>query len=196
MKKPLYIVIAIVTACIIAAVLLQPAISFSKEKKAISSSSVGETVKYGNYEWIVVQKNDNQVQLVTRNIVSDHLYYDYSDGLTYADSEARRWLNSDFYNDSFTSAEKELIAETSLEEGCNDKVFLLAPDEAQLFFPSYADRILTYEDGTKGWWWLRSDTNEKGTAYYFNATGDLTSPSHSVHTEFGGMRPSIWINLE
>ena len=82
------------------------------------------TATFGTYnsksiEWIVLDRQDDKVLLVTRDII-DSSAYDYSEkDVTWEKCQMRQWLNNSFYNEAFGSSEKGLILKTDVVNGYN-----------------------------------------------------------------------------
>lgn len=168
-----------------------------------SSVAVGDTVTFGkeNREWIVLDKEAEKALLLTKESVGERAYNDEYVDITWEDCTLRKWLNEDFYKDSFTEEEKNQICETTVKnddnpeygtEGGNDttdKIFLLSIDEANKYFENDEARAIG------SWWWLRSP------GYYSYVAADVDSDCFidrsggSVDNE-GSVRPALWVNLE
>ena len=102
---------------------------------------VGDIVVMGTYdygqdgtpediEWVVTDIQDGKALLVTRTVLD---YGCYSNKVkpyqvTWNDSIIKTWLNSDFYNGSFSESEKKSIISNTFA-GSESKVFILSPEE-------------------------------------------------------------------
>lgn len=167
--------------------------------------SIGDTVMFGkdNREWIVLDKKDENILLLTKKSVGDRQYhkeYVGSAHITWETCSLRQWLNEDFYQTAFTEEEKKKICETEVKnpdsperenDGGNDtvdKIFLLSVNEAEKYFEDDDARSIG------SWWWLRSLGFMKGSAAGVESDGqmDLGYGISLVHA----VRPALWVNVE
>ena len=102
-----------------------------------------------------------------------------------------------------------------------DKVFLLSIDEVVQYFGDSGDlekwaggvtimnddfneaRVAQTQDGNPSWWWLRSPgLHYAACGTSFNnaacvaAHGGLALEGNMVNSEYGGVRPALWMTLE
>jgi len=116
---------------------------------------IGDTVTFGEYEWLVLDKQDGKILIITENIVEFRAYH-----TIYLDEEKmpglvesspwetctlRSYLNNDFYN-TFSAEDMARIATTAnangkksflpyvIENETVDKIFLLSLDEVVKYF--------------------------------------------------------------
>ncbi len=171
------------------------------ELSSDSSVAVGDTVTFGkeNREWIVLDKETEKVLLLTKESIGERTYNDEHVDITWEDCTLRKWLNEDFYNDSFTEAEKNQICETTVKnddnpkwgtEGGNDttdKIFLLSIEEAEKYFENDEARAIG------SWWWLRSPSYLSYSAADVSLDGNIARSN--VYYK-GSVRPALWVNLE
>ena len=94
----------------------------------IQDASIGDVVCVGKYEqdhntdngsedieWILLQKDDESVLLLSRFILDSKPYNDSLENITWENSTLRKWLNEDFYNQAFSEEERAQIKNTHLE---------------------------------------------------------------------------------
>lgn len=162
--------------------------------------SVGDTVTFGkeNREWIVLDKEDGKALLLTKESVGEKAYNDERVDITWEECTLRKWLNEDFYNDSFNKAQKSRICETTVKNEDNteyntgggnnttDKIFLLSIDEAEKYFE-------IRDIGS--WWWLRSPGVGSDFAAGVESDNDIYYYGISVNYRYS-VRPALWVNLE
>lgn len=115
----------------------QPAqyyINLLRNKSLSSGSSTFYMGKYYNVKslsavnWRVVRVEGNKALVVSESAL-DYLPFDEYGRSSWANSTIRSWLNGEFYNTAFSSAEKSLIISTN-NSGVSDKIFLLSYDDA------------------------------------------------------------------
>lgn len=125
----------------------------------------GDIVAFGAYEqdgiaengkepieWFVIDREENELLLISRYCLSCKPYYDKAGDITWEYCSLREWLNSEFLSSSFTDTERSYIVLSENEnpdedmhgtEGGNDtqdNVFLLSEIEARVYFRSDEDR--------------------------------------------------------
>lgn len=143
-------------------------IAGKKSPEQYGQFSVGERVEFGSYsyeadgkenviDWVIVDKKENAVLLVTDKIIEslpfspaqDLSYITItSDELQQCDwetSDIRKWLNHDFAEHAFTDEEYAAIQTTTVlvtgddlletkEEKTKDRIFLLSAEELLAYF--------------------------------------------------------------
>ena len=182
-----------------------------------------EYVEFGYYgsekiEWIVVDRKDGKTLLVSRYVLDAQLFNDKDGEVTWETCSLRTWLNTDFYNKAFNSAEQERIQLTKLTTTGNpesglpggndteDKVFLLSYDELVqydylgehqvAFVTNYA-----YKQGAEpnGYnycsWWLRSPGDSVGEVACVTLYGEQREAASGYLNKYG-VRPAIWVDLD
>ena len=181
-------------------------------------------VTFGNYdsrkiEWIVLDKQDDKMLLMTKDII-DCCAYDYSeDDITWEKCDLRRWLNNTFYNQAFGTGEKGLILKTDVENKKNpeyqtsggndtkDKVFILSYDESHKYLSGDSSRQAASAVGAKNrnlyvdengysFWWLRTPGKYSNTACYVDHLGSTKKAGLMNRSNYIGVRPVIWVTLK
>ena len=106
--------------------------------------------------------------------------------VTWKNSTIRTWLNSDFYNNAFSSEERSKIFNTTFStEGVEttDKVFLLDEEDASFLPLSIRKAKATdYVSTTHCYWFLRNTGSASNAAY------------ENVDREWW-IRPVMWIDV-
>lgn len=202
------------------------------EENAPSGSvtfSVGDYIRIGNYEqdndlsngkesieWVVLEEEGDKVLVVSRYALDGREYHnaDTEDVVTWENSDIRKWLNEDFFNEAFSETEKNLIPEMPVEvENCpnngvgtNDKIFLLSEAEVRRYFgrmkeqvceaTDYADSkgVFRNEKGACRWWVRTMSTGYRGQgARHINIVGGALSAEVSANY---AVRPAMWMIVE
>ncbi len=130
--------------------------TITKDDVCASNSTLvaGDVVKFGNYEWIVLENTSAGVKLLTKGAV-DRLQFDSTNNdEPWASSSLRIYLNDTFYNadTNFSAAQRARIQAIELTDvETTDNVFLLGKDEID----SYKDiaGVMSFNDS---YWWLRN----------------------------------------
>jgi len=172
------------------------------------TDSLGNTVKIGGCNWRVLETKDGKALVVSERILSQRSYHSTDEATTWENSDIRRYLNGEFYENTFSAVEKRRIVETRIincdnpkyntpgGSGTTDKVFLLSLDEVEKYFADNSARIALTTEGEESHWWLRSPGCERVTAAYVEYDGVISyGYGHwSGVLSAGGVRPALWIN--
>lgn len=190
-------------------------------------AQVGDLVEFGSYaeksiSWMVLDETEDKYLLLSeKGLASKYMDSDTSDVITWEECELRQWLNGDFYNDSFSEQEKNIIAtvtnvnigneEYDIDGGndTEDMIFLLSLEEVENYFSSESERVCyptdkAISDGCYVFtrsnggndaarWWTRTAGNMPGGFRYVECEGGIP---------FGGLadnsnitiRPAVWVN--
>ena len=139
------------------------ALKTEKERRwqaQLKKAAIGSYVIFGTYEqdnnlangnedieWLVLAKENNRLLVISRYALDSKHYHDQHVAVTWETCTLRTWLNQDFLNTAFSSAEQAMIptvtvkAEKQDYRGPNpgndtqDRVFLLSSPEVELYFP-------------------------------------------------------------
>lgn len=152
----------------------------------------GDMVFFGKYEqdydtsngkedieWLILDKKDDAVLVISKHVLEDKSFGRNDD--TWETCSLRKWLNADFINDAFSTAEQSKIQSTQVAADKNahyssvdpgnatmDKVFLLSGSEAWKYFTSDESRTADlYSSVSNDYrydsWWLRTPGAAIGT---------------------------------
>ena len=201
--------------------------------QAMKAANVNDYVTFGTYEqdnvkdngpeaieWRVLDKKDGKVLLLSNYALEYKAYNEeYSEEVTWETCTLRKWLNEEFYNTAFTSAEKEYIAESCIINTISeqnksamssdgnptyDNVFLLSVDEVTTYMgPSLYEgegrlvEVTQYAKPDKtglvyGFWLLRS--SGEGRVGIVNKWGEIMSDMVDNYSDV--VRPAIWVEVE
>ena len=203
---------------------------FLKKLEKVGIKISGNSVTMGHYkgdpiEWLVLASDGSKKFLLSKNALDAKKYHNKKENTNWSACDLRKWLNSEFLNQSFSPEEREFILTTTVKADKNpeystnpgpdtqDKVFLLSVNEVTKFFSSDKDRMCvpteyaiaqgayTSSDYTVGgkatcWWWLRSPGYYPNDAALVYGDGSLRYGGNSVHYGNGCIRPALWINLD
>ncbi len=212
--------------CVVVALLFNfviiPGIITNKLRKG--NFEVGDTVDFGDYhgavEWLVLDKQDGKVLLISKYCLDAKPYNEKYEPVTWETCTLRQWLNGDFINETFSGAEKTLICDTYLQNPDNpkwgadggndttDKVFLLSIDEAEKYFANDEARkakatdyakvheiyVSIVDDGISRWLLRLPGRNSKSATFVYN-DGSINDNGSSVNSSDYGVRPAMWVNI-
>ena len=184
--------------------------------KLVQYAAVGDTVLFGNYEqnnntddgkepieWIVLDEDEDGLMLMSKDVITAHVYKEERVETTWEDSDCRAFLNNEFLTDAFSDQEKEdirithLVAESNPKFGTDagsdtdDKVFILNVQQVMKYFPDPEERLCNTnlymksmgvqpDENGHAAWGLRTPGKEQTTfvacarnSGYFIGTGDM-----------------------
>ena len=130
----------------------------------------GDKILFGNYEWRVLEVQNNTALIITEYIIEQRAYHNAYKDITWADCSLRKYLNSEFY-DRFTAAEKSRIIPVLNKNPDNqwygtkggtdtqDSIFLLSIEETVCrYFGDNSSKL--YSPGkNQRYWFERKDKN-------------------------------------
>ena len=180
--------------------------------KPYMEANVGDEVRLGNYDWIVVEKQEDKILVVSKYSVGADGFRDHGREITWDISDAREYLNGTFLNQKLQAGdEKTLILPTLVSTPANpqygteggqdvtDMVFLLSYEEVMRYFPNAQDRMLTTEEDktTTVTWWTRTMGEKLSTAVCVDNYGNVIFEGFDT-SDFVScyhFRPAMWINI-
>jgi len=134
------------------------------KKEELKAVSVGDYIKFGNYEqdnntengkeeieWLVLEVKDGKALVISKYAL-DCQPYNTSSKVTWETCALRKWLNNNFLGSAFTADEKAMIPTVMVSADKNpdystnpgnatqDQVFLLSITEANKYFSSDSAR--------------------------------------------------------
>lgn len=199
----------------------------------IKTAEVGDIIICGSYEqdgnvldgkedieWLVLAKEENKILVISCYGLDCKQYNTSETAVTWETCSLRKWLNGTFINDSFSSAEQNIIQNTTVTadrnpeygtnpgNATNDRVFLLSINEANKYFSSSDEREYKYTEHTKyplanisdsKYWWLRSPGNEQDSAavvkHFYPESGYISEYGMGVNFNDIAVRPAMWISV-
>ena len=153
-------------------------------------------------------------------VLVDKAFDESGSNATWENCSLRKWLNADFINDAFSTAEQSKIQSTQVPADKNpkfdvdsgnpttDKVFLLSVLEVEKYFSSAETKELfdvVAGSNVSNPWWLRT-SGASGSIFNFSdglqncATlitigGAISYGGNPVGTA-KGVRPAMWVSLK
>lgn len=131
---------------------------------------VGETVRFGAYDWRVLEVKENAALIITEQIVGQSPYHNKKENVYWSNSSIRSYLNSEFYS-TFSEAEQKKIIECHNVNKANpwygsdggedtyDKIFLLSLEEAVLKYFGNSRQCLENRSPKQRYWFQKKDIN-------------------------------------
>ena len=139
----------------------------------------GDKILLGNYEWRVLEVQNNTALIITEYIIEQRAYHNAYKDITWADCSLRKYLNSEFY-DRFTAAEKSRIIPVLNKNPDNqwygstggadtqDRVFLLSIEEVACQYFGDSSSKLHNPGKNQRYWFERKDENNSKRSAMFN----------------------------
>ncbi len=179
-------------------------------KEYMSEAEIGDAVIYGNYlqdgeeaqpiEWIVLNKTDEQLTLISRYCLDCVPYNTDRVAVSYQESSLYAWLNGEFINTAFTESQQANIIST----GGLGKAYVLSAEEAAQYYEydSWRKTAATLYAQTKGaklkdniaMWWLRDINPESTNAQYVYYNGTIAQKGFAVDYNVVAVRPVICVS--
>lgn len=176
------------------------------------------TIKFGNYwqdnarrkepvKWLVLSEKGNNALLISKYALDCKPFNQKRCNITWEECTLRKWLNSEFINNTFSEEEKRIIAltknDTRNSKTTEDKVFLLSIEEADKYLTKKVRKCnptihakysaLWHDEYNNCCWWLRYPGIYKRFTSY--AHGDnLCGYSSFVNDYNYAVRPCLWVN--
>ena len=150
-----------------------------------------EKIRFGKYDWYVLDKQDDRVLLITEKIIEKRPYHNAECEITWETCDLRKYMNEEFYS-SFNEADRARIINITNEnpdnqwDGTNggnptsDNIFLLSIDEVVKYFGD-SGKLQTKQFGPKGEaWWFDDQYDDVRSAKFGskNAWWWLRSPGY------------------
>ena len=123
---------------------------FCGENQITRSDKVGETIKFGGYDWRILDVQNGAALVITEDIVEVRPYDSEFTEEVWESCTLRQYLNGEFL-EKFTAEERQSIVETKVHnpnnvwygtwggKDTNDKIFLLGLEEADRYFGDNGD---------------------------------------------------------
>jgi len=196
-KKPPKALFAVAGIAVVVIVIIAIALGGGNSSIPISAE-VGDIIKFGRYDWLVLDVKDESALIISNEILESRAYDEEYKGVTWEICTLRAYLNGDFYN-SFNKNDKKKIIKTTNTNPNNpeydtdggydteDYIFLLSADEAN----KYSARIAKFGGG----WWLRSPGIYASCAVCVLSGGDVTTRGDRVDYTGYDVRPAMWVEL-
>ena len=174
------------------------------QEKVIASRSTPD-LKFGKYDWLVLEERDGKALIITKEIISQLMYHGAMEEITWENCSLRAYLNGTFLGE-FSAEEKARIVPTVNKNTNNpeydikngkdtkDSVFLLSLEEANLYFADDASRAAMFQHAY-GWWWLRSAGMRDDCAAIVTGEGTIAYAGSGVTYSNRGVRPAMWITM-
>ncbi len=158
---------------------------------SLKEAKEGELVEFGDYQWYVLEKQDDRIKLILNQVSSVkelcyRPYHEKQEPVTWENCSLREWLNSEFLTGFFSEKDQDRILLTDISNEGNDaygtsggndtqdKIFLLSEKEAE----QYQDIL----KNLKVAFWLRTPGNSEDTAVYLSVRPRIMDYGYPVNS--------------
>jgi hypothetical protein len=109
------------------------------DNDVIKKAEKGDTIKFGNVEWIVLEKEGSRVLIITKYIVAIRSYNDSTKNITtWKDCDLREYFNGKFLKERFNATEISRIVDSNLDNPNNPTYHTAGGDNTvDKIFPFY-----------------------------------------------------------
>lgn len=206
---------------------IRPAFWFDSECAAAQdiAFALGSTVTFGQFgdlknntleplRWIVIEKQNDTVTLLAEKIIDNRRFVENrKEGITWADSDLRKWLNNGFLLTAFNSDELKAMCNVRYElnskdgvdgyyqissQELTDRVYLLSYNSVQKVYPNTDDRkgkstpyAKRMGAGDNSCWWMISPGSDNISVAVIDENGNAGT---RWATDKRGVRPVIMIS--
>lgn len=142
--------------------------------------NIGDVISFDKYQWRIIEIKDSAMLLITEHIVNQRPYHNLPEGVTWANSEIRAYLNGEFLEQFNSKSLSRMLKKTNKNndnpwygseggEDTNDIIFLLSLDEAVRYYFGDSSKNLDNPSSKQRYWFQRKDeNNSKRQARYFD----------------------------
>ncbi|MBQ4110688.1 MAG: hypothetical protein IJC74_07370 [Clostridia bacterium] len=202
-----------------------------KNYEGLKNCKVGEYVAFGAYEqdnnlqngneeidWLVLEKQDDLIFVISKYAIDCQPYNAVYANVTWETCSLRKWLNSEFINNAFSNAEKEMIFKVKVPEDNNseyntvygksteDYIYIASVDEVYKYLDlekiKCQPTAYTANKGAQAnkyngncMWWLRTPGSYQFSVSCVYNDGHVYRSGHQVHYDEFAVRPVMWIKI-
>jgi hypothetical protein len=120
------------------------------KKNLIVTAAIGNTLKFGMYEWRVLDVQGDRTLIISKDVTHKKRYNETKDDVTWETCTLRKWLNEDFLGTFNREEQSRIILTTNLNENnqwydtaggnqTQDRIFLLSISEVIKYFGDSGD---------------------------------------------------------
>lgn len=167
---------------------------------------MGFPVYFGGILWRVLEVQNGKALIISESVLTKSTYHLVSEQVTWEECDLRKYLNGEFYENTFSEQEKIRIIETKVISNDNqeygtaggndttDKVFLLSIEEANCYFDDDSAKVVL--ESTRERFWLRSPgfSGDSAATVDTRYTDAVSVRGDLVRNDIG-VRPAMWITL-
>ena len=133
-------------------------------------------------EWIVIDDNGNEITLLSKYILDTVAYDEKGESGEWADCSLRTWLNDTFYNEAFTSDEKNKIVISNNKNPDND----FYEEEIVRGGADTEDKVYILDHNEICKYFNVNKTNKKSFGYEAGTAVTAVATEHAKNATFRG----------
>ena len=203
-------------------------------ESTLKNAKKGDIIRFGTFEqdnvssngaeaieWIVLEKTEKSMLIISKYALTFKMLHNSYSTECWEYCRLRAWLESEFYQDSFTSTEKKLIINAKVTKDANpdnnlnygrdtvDHVFLLSKSQVEKYmsqpnrvcYPTkYAVTQTKWYDSAENpvYWWIRAPSGYTVDQYGTYSIGGLylnSSDGSLSGYQPDAVRPAMWISF-
>jgi hypothetical protein len=187
---------------------------------SVDNIELGKNFLFGNITYTVLAVNGTQMLISSKESIAALPYNKYKKDTTWETCDIRTYLNNDYYS-SLSSAEKNMIVETTLTNNDNpcfgtnggtvtkDRIFLLSIEDVLQYMGNFDEyknhprrkfidddhnskRVTLYNEKALNWY-LRTPGKLKSMVIVVDNWGAINLVGQDVNAGSYGIRPAMWI---
>lgn len=94
---------------------------------------IGDYVRFGNYfntdntckkevEWLILDQDEDAILVISKYVIDAHIFNNsWGQGITWENSEIRKWMNTDLYESLFNEQERKFVISRKITTSGNPK---------------------------------------------------------------------------
>ena len=169
------------------------------ERQWIAGIGAGKSVHFAGTDWTVLENDGSFALLLRTENIPEVPFSEDGSACTWADSSLRKWLNSDYPEEKFTPAERELLAENDLAEDRSAVSGLVNPATADRVYIFSISEFERYKDLFPEWkkdTWLRTPGEYEGMQAFAGLGNTVMPYGYHVSTKAIRVKPVIRVRLK
>lgn len=174
--------------------------------------NIGDFVRFGRLnnrpvQWLILDRRDDEYLLISKFGLECMPFNDTAGFITWDKCTLRKWLNEDFYNNTFNHSEREKIIRhevvasdnpvyrSSQGKNTNDKIFILNIKEYNQYFDIYNKWTCKLFSGILRQCWLRNSGNDNCHGAFIGRSGSIHAGGSLTTSPRNAVRPVMWVKL-
>lgn len=159
------------------------------EQRLIACREVGDKIKIGNCDWIIVEKQEGKALVVKKAGIED-LAYCITGEVNWENSDVRQYLNTTFLTENFLPEELAYIEETTIsgEQETKDKLFILSAEEIEKYRNLFKEKKFKFTSNS----WLRTAGTREGYQAFVSPDGTIMKEGYTADSTDLLTIPAFW----
>lgn len=170
------------------------------EQKWMRDAKYGSVIKFGNKQWIVLDRQDGKALLSLYMADNKHPFHDKKEEVTWENCSLRHYLNNEFMTKTFSQQEQKIVSDTKVINGANpefgtdggsdtiDKLYLMSETEYEQYKKKLKDKVKTMR--------LRTPGKDATATTYVSDLKKVVTYGFPVDENGACIRPAMWVWYE